>query len=127
MDSAQVYDVRSGRLHLRHDVARSSKPVVSALVDVDLLLETIASTDRSVGEWINVIGYVTRIEPPAAAEGSGVQRSTGRPEKGKTGPLCMTVVHVQAVMLWSAGAVQLREYEKTLQDRKDMERRLAIR
>ena len=127
MDSAQMYDVQSGRLHLRHDVPRSSKPAVSALVDIDLLLETIVSTDTSVGEWINVTGYVTRIEPPATAEGGGVQRSTGRPEKGKTGPLPSTVVHVQAVMLWSAGAVRVREYETTLQDRKDMERRLAVR
>lgn len=69
-----------------------------AVVDVGLLLETLKSTDVGVGEWVNVMGYIT--EPRAMAE------KTPRSRKDE--------VVIQAIVLWSAGSVRLDDYEKIL-------------
>lgn len=78
---------------------------------MNLLLENLKSTDTQVGEWLNVMGYVQRVD------GSGAVRKSSRPDGGK-GPNEGHAVKVQAVMLWSAGAVKVWEYEKAVEMRK---------
>ena len=73
-----------------------------AHVDVDLLLSTLKSTDTQMGEWVNVIGYVEN--PITSHDRRGKLR-----EKRE--------VKVKAIILWSAGAVRLTEYEHALRDR----------
>ena len=98
------YVTSTGMLHLQH--ARSSSPLndeklteVIAIVDISLLLSTLKTTDLQCGEWLNVIGYVGR-------------RLVD--EKGKEPK---NTIRVQAVMAWSAGAIDLGAYEKALIDR----------
>ena len=58
------------------------------------------SGETRMGEWINVIGYVN-----AAPQGL-------EPTKGSS------EVHVQALILWSAGSFDLHGYEKSLDQQK---------
>lgn len=67
-------------------------------MDVNLVLGALCSTDTQVGEWINVMGYIT------------VPSSTQHRDSGDK----KTTVSVQAIVLWSAGSVKLNEYEDFL-------------
>lgn len=89
---------------------------MTALVDVNLLLSTLKATDTQVGEWVNVIGYVEVSDEASAARQQ--QRGAKDAARRMTG-----VSRVQAVMLWSAGAVRITDYEKVLEERKRLEGR----
>lgn len=78
-----------------------------ARVDMSLLLATMKATDTQVGEWVNVMGYVTH-------EGSNPIRQKGRNIRVGNGEVR---VNVQAIMCWSAGSVKLRVYEQALAER----------
>jgi hypothetical protein len=69
-------------------------------VDVNLLLGTLHSTDTQLGEWVNVMGYIT-----------GPLSSQHRNSEDKKAN-----AFVQAIVLWSAGSVKLNEYENFLVD-----------
>ena len=69
-------------------------------MDVNLLLGTLHSTDTRVGEWVNVMGYIT--------VPSSKQDRTCEDKQAN--------ISVQAIVLWSAGSVKLDEYEKFLVD-----------
>ena len=100
--SVTLYTIATGVLSLVHTARGQAINDIVAEVDLDLLLSTVKSTDTQIGEWINVIGYVED------ADGIlGISRA-GR----KT-----TIVKVRAIMLWSAGAIRLRQYELALHDR----------
>ena len=71
-----------------------------AQVDIELLLETLKREDIQIGEWVNVIGYIQQ-----AVEGEGKTAAAGKDS---------TQIRIQAIMLWSAGRINLREYEKAL-------------
>lgn len=88
------YAATSGVLTLRHEHPRASRD--RALVDVRLLLETLKSNQLQVGEWVNVIGYVTKVVPSQLAMSIAKD------------------VNVQALILWSAGPLDIQEYERCL-------------
>ena len=67
-------------------------------MDVNLLLGTLQSTDTRVGEWVNVMGYIT---VPFSKE-------------NRTSEDKQANAYVQAIVLWSAGSVKVDEYEKFL-------------
>ncbi|TLS27085.1 hypothetical protein PpBr36_04575 [Pyricularia pennisetigena] len=69
---------------------------VQALVDVNLVLQALNQEQTRPGEWVNVLGYVTK-------SGSSGDKRTGSHR-----------VKVQALLLWSAGSLSLQDYEKTL-------------
>lgn len=69
-------------------------------MDVNLLLGTLHSTDTQLGEWVNVMGYITG---PLSSQ----HRNSGDKKAN---------VFVQAIVLWSAGSVKLNEYENFLVD-----------
>jgi hypothetical protein len=69
------------------------------LVDVTLVLESLGEEQTRVGEWVNVIGYITDIAPSA---------------DGKEPDHASPTVHTQAVLLWSAGPVDIRRYERSV-------------
>ena len=99
------YCVKTGLLTLQHRHPITS--TLTVLVSVDAVVSTIQPSDVRVGEWINVIGYVTC--PPAAAETGGKRSST-------------EVAFIQAIVLWSAGAIKLGQYESALDQRRKAER-----
>jgi hypothetical protein len=77
-------------------------------VDINLLLETVKAIDLQVGAWLNVLGYV-RNRPFPAVETSPFERKS---------------IYVEAVMIWTAGAIRIGEYERVLRDCKEVDRRV---
>lgn len=97
--SVTSYATASGQLTLQHRFPKSTE--VQALVDVRLLLEKLTAEQTSVGEWVNVIGYIN--SPPSAPVHMSAKRKRG-----------ISAVHVQALMLWSAGSLDIGRYEMCL-------------
>ncbi|KAL1840045.1 hypothetical protein VTJ49DRAFT_916 [Mycothermus thermophilus] len=108
MGLAAVFEIRppgqkdiglaSGVLTLEHRVSGQARPV-RALVDVNLILESLGWQQTRAGEWVNVIGYIT--DPPGEPHGNG-------PAYGGL------TVHAQAILLWSAGPVDPQQYEASV-------------
>ena len=97
---------------------------------MNLLLENLKSTDTQVGEWLNVTGYVqhgkdnsTKVQTShvggvqnyTASRAKGVERRSAKPKANR--------VNVQAMMLWSAGGVNLGDYERSVECRRNTEQR----
>jgi len=100
------YSTKHGTLHLQHSrpTTLHKRPqknpnVVVAVVDITLLLDTLKTTDTQTGEWVNVVGYVNE----RFRDGSSVE------------------VMVKALMVWSAGAINISEYEAVVEERKNSE------
>ena len=79
-------------------------------MDVKILLETLKTTDTQIGEWVNVMGYV---------EGHDKGSKPGKERVGRR--MDVGFAKVQAIMLWSAGSVNLGEYEQAVSERKKVE------
>ena len=109
--SVSNFHVETATLTLQHHYPACSTPVAAA-VNIDLTLSTLKATDTQIGEWINIMGYIT-----------GRTQSLGVGSR-KTGEALGMMVSVQAIMLWSAGSIKLGEYERTLDERKEVEIRL---
>jgi hypothetical protein len=75
---------------------------LKALVDVNLLLNTLKTHENQIGEWVNVIGYVERTKKQNTMSDDDLE------------------VRVQALVLWSSGPFNLQGYERSL-DRKTTE------
>ncbi|KAL2190921.1 hypothetical protein L209DRAFT_760719 [Thermothelomyces heterothallicus CBS 203.75] len=93
------YIPASGVLALEHRLPEEARSV-HALVDVNLVLESLGPEQTRVGEWVNVIGYITDIAPLA--------------DRGNESAPGTQIVHAQAVLLWSAGPFDIRRYEASL-------------
>lgn len=91
--SVQHYSTATARLTLTHDFPAGTG--AAALVDVTLVLENLTEEHTRVGEWLNVIGYVSAPGPPSR-----------RPDDH--------AVPVQALLVWSAGLLDLQRYERSL-------------
>jgi hypothetical protein len=61
------------------------------LVNVELVLEKLSAEQIRVGEWVNVIGYITLISNAA-----NVKEPT---------------VDIQALLLWSTGPFDIQQYQ----------------
>jgi hypothetical protein len=88
------YSVSTALLKLQHRDAADTN--VSALVDARLVLERLSGDHTRPGEWVNVLGYVTAILP-------------GNPRHDEL------VVQVQALLVWSAGALDIQQYQASVQ------------
>lgn len=75
-------------LSLFHDFP-SSQTRHTAQVDISQLLDTVQHQDLQIGAWLNIIGYIT----PTTS------RSRSK---------------IQAILVWSAGAINLQQYETAL-------------
>ncbi|EEU45490.1 uncharacterized protein NECHADRAFT_102654 [Fusarium vanettenii 77-13-4] len=91
------YSTSSACLSLAHLYPRDTN--VTALVDVSLLLETLNSEQTRVGEYLNIIGYIT------AKKVLRDVKLSSREE---------VQVSVQAIALWSTGSMDLQKYERIL-------------
>ncbi|KAI9735840.1 MAG: hypothetical protein M1834_001305 [Cirrosporium novae-zelandiae] len=91
------YSNDTGELVLKHDLQNSQAPNVFACVNIDLVLSSMTWSDFSIGEWINIVGYI--VEAKNGRKSSTIKR-----------------VDVQAILLWSAGAINLVEYEESLRE-----------
>lgn len=80
-----------------------------------------------VGAWINVVGYVEEVLKEGGKRGQGQGQenmvvATKKGERVEEGPR-MVRVRVQAIMLWNAGGVKIGGYERTLEERLELEKR----
>ena len=106
MYSITYYSTATGTLTLQHAYPTPPHVCPVALVDVNILLSTMQGTDTQVGEWVNVMGYIED-------EHRGLRRAKGKGKRNGEGA-GVSAVRVQAIMLWSAGSVNLGEYEKAV-------------
>jgi hypothetical protein len=90
-NSVTEYSTKTAILTLEHNHPLGNK--LKALVDVKLLVNTLKSTDTRVGEWVNVIGYISMTWTPSPS------RNT---------------IPVQAIVLWTSGPLKLDGYERVL-------------
>lgn len=96
-DSVISYSTSSACLSLAHLYPKDTN--VAASVDVSLLLESLTAEQTRVGEFVNVIGYITEQK---------ITRDT-KPPCQESKQVC-----VQAIVLWSTGPMDLQKYEKLL-------------
>lgn len=99
------YDHKTGRLTVEHDYPRgtASKSLTRAVVDISMVLEGMKPDLLQPGNWINVIGYVRNRSLSTARRSSTSRRK-----------IVGELPEVQAVLVWSAGAIQVDKYEKTM-------------
>lgn len=96
--SVTAYSTSSASLTMGHVYPQGTN--VSAVVNVELLLETLQSELTRVGEWVNVIGYI-EAKPRRSAS-----------EKGRED---VPSAHVQALVIWPTGPLNVHQYEATFQ------------
>ena len=115
LSSVTAYKTATGTLTLQHAYPSPRPHLPTAYVDILLPLSTVKPTDTQFGEWVNVIGYVTEGSSPPGSNGGDDGTA---PKAGER-----VAARVQAIVLWSAGAVNIGEYEKVLEDRLEVEKR----
>lgn len=100
-NSVTAYCTKTGVLTLQHD--HPPKNLARAMVDVGLLLNSLASNETQIGEWVNVMGYVTScLNQQLKGPGGSGNRE----------------INIQAIVLWSAKAFDLQGYERSLDEKK---------
>ena len=87
-----VYDSEDAILRLRDRFPATSATSGAANVNVNNLLDVLNVETTQVGAWVNVIGYVRQDTETQST--SNLKAST-----------------VDAVLIWSAGAIKLEDYE----------------
>lgn len=116
------YDQATGLLTVRHAYPPPPSPCSTAVVDVNLLLESLKSADTRVGEWLNLMGYVkghSQVLEKNKTHGRAFRR--GMSADARSG--VASVARVEAMMLWSAGGIKLAEYERALAARLEAQKK----
>ncbi|OJD10998.1 hypothetical protein AJ78_08137 [Emergomyces pasteurianus Ep9510] len=118
------YNISIGSLILEHNYPITSQPIPSISVDVNLLLESLEATDLQVGSWLNVLGYIReRLQPETLS--SAFNKLAHLSHRNLSSPSEVTrSTYVEAVMVFSADAIHLGEYERVLQDWVDADKRI---
>lgn len=113
LHSVEQYDINTAVLLLFHNFPHADRPTTSrsrsrvrtnpnhVLVNVEPLLETVDKGVFEVGAWVNVLGYIMPSTP-----------QPGKAKNAKPGP-----PRIQATFIWSAGILDIEEYEKVLVER----------
>jgi hypothetical protein len=98
------YEVSTGFLLLEYSFQQNILPTPQASVDVRLVLESVNAHDLQRGSWLNIIGYLRRPEQRQKKTTSSNTNDIQRPE----------IPIVQAIIVWSAGAIKVENYETAL-------------
>lgn len=88
------YNTGLGSYILGHRYPEGSDFTVT--VDANLLKETLREQTTRVGEWLNVIGYITSCITTRGNEQDGVSNSQAS---------------VQALVIWPTGPLDVKQYE----------------
>ena len=97
MNSVTNYSTKTATLTLEHNHPPGN--AFKAQVDVKLLITTLKSNETHIGEWVNVMGYIT----------GGQKEKVNGEEKIQ--------ISVQALVLWSTGPFSLVGYEKSFDEK----------
>lgn len=94
-----IYDSVLATLHLKDRFASTTAPSTSgsASVNVAHVLDALNFELTQVGAWVNVVGYIQNAVDVRQGSSSAS-------------------VEVDAVLIWSAGAIKLDEYEAAVRD-----------
>ncbi|EAW08091.1 nuclear telomere cap complex subunit Ten1 [Aspergillus clavatus NRRL 1] len=106
--SVRTYHIPTGHLLLEHNYPRGKSARVA--VDINAVLDSVTSEELRVGSWVHVLGYVRRY----------INESNAPFAAKIAGP-----VYVDAVVVFSAGAIVLGDYERILRDAQEVDRRVA--
>jgi hypothetical protein len=98
------YEVSTGTLLLEHAFPQQVLPTPKASVDIRLVLESIKAHDLQRGSWLNIMGYVRKSE----------QRRKKPTNSETEEPNMAGLPIVQAIVVWSAGAIKVADYEAAL-------------
>lgn len=92
-----IYDSVLATLHLKDRFASTTAPSTSgsASVNVAHVLDALNFELTQVGAWVNVVGYIRNAVDVRQGSSSA---------------------SVDAVLIWSAGAIKLDEYEAAVRD-----------
>ena len=104
---------------------------VLARVDINVIKDTLENREVfDVGTWVNVVGYInpTSTHPSTSSPetdytttGTETRNNTRNKNRHTDGDgdvnVKLITVAVDAVLLWSAGAVKLQEYERAVEGR----------
>ena len=118
------YNTSSGVLELQHAYPKSAARTVRALVDVNVILETLRRDDLEVGAWVNVLAYVTPDQAENDTKRLSLERLRGKKlASGATSQSGSSTINVklQAVMLWNAGAIKIAEYERAVESKMSLD------
>lgn len=121
------YDISLGHLILEHNYPRKRPESSTVSVDVNAILEDLTGEVLRVGSWVNVLGYVRDSTSPALSFSSSQldsEQFCGSPNATMPATVPSRPVHIDAVMVFPAGAIALGEYERILRNSQDVERRL---
>jgi len=102
------YEISTASLILEHAFPQSTIPVPQASLDVGLVLESLKFDDLQRGSWLNVIGYVRRPE-----------RREKKTRSTTDGVKSAAVPTIEAIVVWSAGAIKVADYEAALLSHKE--------
>ncbi|KIW61456.1 hypothetical protein PV05_01576 [Exophiala xenobiotica] len=106
------YDIARGQIVLEHAYPKNIQPISRVLVDIDLVLETTEPSTLITGSWINVIGYTRRT------------RLNIRKSKAQLRQPVNESSSLQAVLIWTAGALKITDYEITLEEQRSAQKKL---
>ncbi|KAK5312609.1 hypothetical protein LTR93_011271 [Exophiala xenobiotica] len=106
------HDTAKGQIILEHAYPKNAKPIPHVLVDIDLVLESIEPSILSTGSWINVIGYTRPTQ-------RGVRKSKARLRQPAD-----ESSFLQAVLVWTAGALKITDYEIRLEEQRSAQKNL---
>lgn len=100
--SVTSYSTASAELTLHHNFPKTSE--VKAVTDVRLLLAKLNAEQTAIGQWVNIIGYISAspLGPPT--------KSLKQAKAGES------AAYIQALMLWTAGPLDVCRYEICLAD-----------
>ncbi|KAI9813184.1 MAG: hypothetical protein M1826_002547 [Phylliscum demangeonii] len=135
------YHVDTGTLRLEHDrrwrgpnpdpdspnpgprSRLKPRPSVTAWVDVALVLEQLAPGLLATGEWVNVMGYVAPAPSPSMTSPTAYpsQRISATKRADNADNAVAVAVHIQAVLLWSAGGVRVEQYERAVEQQQQQQ------
>ena len=87
-----------------------AKEAACVSVDINAVLESVTPEELRVGAWVNVLGYVRDARYRGVE--TGASRSSSR------------AVYVEAILVFSAGAVNLGEYERIVREGLNVDRRI---
>jgi hypothetical protein len=120
------YTIATGHLVLEHNYPRNKAEFGSVSVDINAVLEDLTAEELRVGTWLNVLGYVRESLPPPSSFSSTPESKQS--SDTTTGPVTVPSreVHVEAVMVFPAGAIALGEYERILRNSQHVERMIQV-
>lgn len=122
------YLVAEGHLVLEHHYPRGRSEPSTVSVDINDVVESMNSEQLRVGAWLNVLGYIRDATTPASSFTSSQMESQLESSQSFSlvapAKLPPRPVYVEAVMVFSAGAIAVGEYERILRQAQDVEQRI---